>query len=117
MAGWVPTCDSAHSCRLYSAVPLENQDPPTRYSTQSHYPDIELTLPCIILVMQCIWLGGDKYQFDKFESTWNRRPDFPRGKPALYRIVVHACLHTQMVLGHTTPTNKQNKAKTRGLVA
>ena len=45
-------CDSAHSWRLHSDVPLGNQATVTmaRFPTQSHYPDNELTSPCHILV-------------------------------------------------------------------
>ena len=41
ISGWVLTCSSAHSWRLYSAVPLGNQAARTMiwYPPQSHYPD------------------------------------------------------------------------------
>ena len=48
--GWVPTCDRIHSWQLYSTAPLENQAV-VRYSTQSQYPDTELTSPYHILLM------------------------------------------------------------------
>ena len=37
-SGWVPTCDCAHSWRLYSAAPLKNQvvSTITLYATQAH---------------------------------------------------------------------------------
>ena len=46
--GRVPTCDSVHSWRVYSAPPLGNQVAVimSRYPTQTHYPDIKLTGPC-----------------------------------------------------------------------
>ena len=47
ISGQVLTCDSAHSWRLYSAVPLGDQATSTMkcYPTQSHYPDTEPTCP------------------------------------------------------------------------
>ena len=46
-------CDSVHSWQFSSAAPLENQATSTmsRYPTQLHYPDIELTSGCPILIM------------------------------------------------------------------
>ena len=40
----VPTCDSAHSRRIYNAAPLGNQaaDTMIRYPTQSHDRDTQL---------------------------------------------------------------------------
>ena len=45
ISGRVPTCDIAHSWRLYSAVSLEHQAPGTLTCspTQLHYPDTEPT--------------------------------------------------------------------------
>ena len=63
----VLTCDSAHSCQVYSADPLGNQANGTWYPTKSHYPDIEATSPCPILIKPSTWQGNDKY---KFESHW-----------------------------------------------
>ena len=37
----------------------------TRYPTQSHYPDTELTSPRLILLMSSAWLESGKYQFYK----------------------------------------------------
>ena len=53
MSGWVPICESAHAWRFYSAAPLGNQSPRimTRYLNQSHYLDMDLTSPCLNLVM------------------------------------------------------------------
>ena len=67
ISGWIPTCDSAHSWRLCSAPPLGNEaiSTMTRYPTQSHYPDTELTNPWPILILLSTWLGNDKYQFNK----------------------------------------------------
>ena len=67
---WEPICDSAPSWWLYSAAPLENQAASTLtwYSTQSQYPDTELTSACPILLMpsyknefykSLIWLNQD----------------------------------------------------------
>ena len=39
--------------------------PSPTWVTQSHYPDIELTSPCPILIMQRARLGSDKCKFDK----------------------------------------------------
>ena len=67
IAGQVPACDSAHSWRLYSAVPLGNQTMGimTRFRTQSHYPDTEPTSPCPILLTLTARLDSDTYQFYK----------------------------------------------------
>ena len=53
ISGRVPTCDSAHSWRLHSVALLANQATGimTRFPTQSHFPDTELTSPCL---KQCI---------------------------------------------------------------
>ena len=63
------TCDSAHSWLLYSAVPLGDQtvSTVTLYPTQSHYPDIEPSSRCPILIMLRAWLGSDK---DNFLCHW-----------------------------------------------
>ena len=52
MVRTVPTSDSTHSRQLYSATPLEDHTAGTmtRYHTQLHYPDTELTRSCHILV-------------------------------------------------------------------
>ena len=75
--GWVPTCDSSHSWQLHSAVPLDNRaaGAMTQYPTQSHYPDIEQTSPCLILLMLNMCLGSDKYQFDKSLVWVDREPN------------------------------------------
>ena len=67
ISGWVPTCDSVHSWRLYSAAPLGNQFISTKtwYSTPSHHPDTEPTSHCHILIMPSTWLWRDMYQFYK----------------------------------------------------
>ena len=54
--GQVSTCDSTHTWWVYSADT-------TWFPTQSHYPDTEPTIPCLILIMPSTWLGSDKYQF------------------------------------------------------
>ena len=53
ISGWVPTCDSVHSWRLYSAAPLGSQAASnmTRYLTQLHYPNTVPTNPCSILII------------------------------------------------------------------
>ena len=43
ISGHEPTCESAHSWRLYSAAPLGNQTAMTRHPILSHYPDTEPT--------------------------------------------------------------------------
>ena len=62
-----------HIWPLYSADPLEDQATSTMTwnPTRSQYPYTEPTSPCLILVMQSIWLGSDKNQFLSrwFEST------------------------------------------------
>ena len=64
ISGRVPTRDSAHSWRLYSAAPLGNQafNTLTWYCTQSHCHDTD---PCPILIMSNTLVGSDKYQFYK----------------------------------------------------
>ena len=73
IAGWAPICDSMHSWRLYSTVPLGDLDVSTMtwYSTQSHNPDTEPTSPCPILIVPSARLGSDKYNFLShwFDST------------------------------------------------
>ena len=68
--GWVLTSDSVHLCRLHSAAILGSQATGilTQHSTQSHYPDTELShfVPYpIIVLMPSARLGSDKYQFYK----------------------------------------------------
>ena len=60
ISGRVPTCDSAHSWRHYSAAPLGNQG-------TAHYPATEPTSPCPIIIVLSTWLESDKYQFS---SRW-----------------------------------------------
>ena len=70
MGGWlVLTCNSAHSWQLYSAASLEHQATSTMtcYANQLHYPDVEPSSHCPILIMPSTRLGSDKYQF---ESHW-----------------------------------------------
>ena len=64
VSGWIPTCDSVHSCALYSAAPLENEaaSTMTQYLTQSHYPETGRTSPCPILLMPNTKLGSEKCQ-------------------------------------------------------
>ena len=47
----------------------------TRYRTESHYPGIELTSPCLILLMPNASLGSYKHQFDK-SLVWLDRESF-----------------------------------------
>ena len=107
ISGGVLTCDSTHSWCLYSVVPLGDQA--TSTMSQSHYPDIEPSNPCAILIIPSTWLSSGKYQFDKSlawldqgsnphlpyprpvlypfghrASAWIRTPDLLHGKPALY---------------------------------
>ena len=62
--GLVLTCDSVHSCRLYSdvSVGLEAIGTMTCYPTQSYYPDTVPTSPFPILIMQSTRLASDKYK-------------------------------------------------------
>ena len=78
ISGRVPTCDNAHSWWSYSTAPLGDQatSAMTWYPTQSHYPDIEPTSHCPLLIMQSIWLGIGKFQF---KSLWI---DSKRGIPS-----------------------------------
>ena len=57
---WVPTCDSAHSWRLYSAASQEHQATSTStfYPTQSHYPETQSTSPCPIIIIPRTRLGS-----------------------------------------------------------
>ena len=50
---------------LLYCCPLRNQAVSTMtwYPTQSHYPDIEPTSPCPILILPSTCLGSDRYQF------------------------------------------------------
>ena len=69
--GLVPTCDSAHSWRLFNAVPQAGRSM-TWYPTQSHYHDTELTSACPILIIPGACLGSDKYQFLDYWFTSTR---------------------------------------------
>ena len=79
ISGWVPTCDSVHSRRVYSAALLGDQAASTRtwYPTQPHYPDTEPTNPFLILIMPSVRLGSNEYQFlsHSFDLTrvWTHR--------------------------------------------
>ena len=80
-AGWVQTCDNAHSWYFCSAASLGCQAASTMtcYLMQSHYPDTEPTSPCPILIMPSTWLGSDKYQFVShwFDLTMGSNPWSP----------------------------------------
>ena len=67
ISGMLPTWDSAHSRRLFSAVPLGYKAASTEhwYHTQSHYPDTEPTSPCPIRVIPNSRLGGGLYKWSK----------------------------------------------------
>ena len=62
---------------IYSAASLEHQATGTMtyYPTQSHYPAIEKTSPCPIIILPGARLGSDKYQFKSywFDSTRIRK--------------------------------------------
>ena len=62
--GWVLTCNSAHSWRIYSPAPLGDQAASTMtwHLTLPHYPDIGPISPCHILIMMSAWLGSDKHK-------------------------------------------------------
>ena len=79
----VPTCDSARSWWLYSAVPLGDQVASTMtcYPTQSHYPDIKLTRPCPLLLMLRASIGSNKYQFGKLLVWPNCRSPALEARP------------------------------------
>ena len=92
ISGWIPTCDSAHSRRLYSAVPLGRPAVSTMtcYSTQSHYPETNPTSPYPILIMPSAWLEINKYNFLShcFDCTGVRTcefesPDLPKLETAI----------------------------------
>ena len=73
----VPTYSIAHSWWLYSAAPLGDHaaSTMTSYPIQSHYPDIEPTTPCPILIMLSACVRNDKYQF---LSHWFDATNFPK---------------------------------------
>ena len=75
----VLTWDSVHSWWLYCAAPLGNQaaNTMTWYPTKSHYPNIELTSHCIIVLLPNAMLGSDKYQFDKSLVWLDQQPNSP----------------------------------------
>ena len=81
---WAVTCAKTHSWTLYSAAPLENRaiSIMTWYPTQSHYPDIEATSPCPVLIRPNTWLGSDNYNLIShwFESTMGSSPRSPKGE-------------------------------------
>ena len=77
LSGWVLTYDSATHDDRYSFLPLGNQTTGTimtRFPTQSHYPEVELTIPCPMVLRPGARLGSDKYQFYKslLARTHNR---------------------------------------------
>ena len=59
--GWVMSCDSVHSWRLYTAASLDYMvaSTMTRYPTQSYYSDAETTSPRPILIIVNDWLESD----------------------------------------------------------
>ena len=65
--GYCLTFDSAHSWERHISTPQGNQATVTisRYPTHSHYPDIETTSLCPILIMLSTRIGSDKNQFHK----------------------------------------------------
>ena len=71
----IDTSDSVHSCNLYGVAPEGEQasSTMTRYHTQSHYLEIELTSSYPILIMSSAWLGSERYQF--YKSLRNRTPN------------------------------------------
>ena len=81
----VPTCDSAHSCWLYSAAPSRTCTM-IGYSTESHYPDTEPTRSCTILITPSAWLRRDKSQLIShcFDSTEEQTPRLPHMMSTLY---------------------------------
>ena len=78
------TCDSVHH--------WEHASPMTKYPSQSHYPDSELTLSAR--------LGSINFISHWFDSTGNGNPNFlPHARPTLYRFCHRAwwevcvCVH------------------------
>ena len=69
ISGRIQTCDSAHSCHLYTAAGAM-----TYYPTQSHCPNTEPSNPYPILIIPGARLGIHKYQFKShwFDSTRTR---------------------------------------------
>ena len=80
ISGGVPTCDSVHSWRLYSASPLRDQaiSTMTQYLTQSHYHEPQPTSRFPILRMPSTWLASGNYQLlcHLFDSTKVRPCEF-----------------------------------------
>ena len=76
--GHIRMCTDLWQC-AHSAAPLWNQTfcTMTQYPTQSHYPDIELTSPCPILLMSSARLGSNKYKFDKSLIWLDWEPNTP----------------------------------------
>ena len=62
---WISAHDSAKSWGIVLGLPPLDNIAMTRYPTQSHYPDNELTSPCPILEMLSARLDSDRYQFLK----------------------------------------------------
>ena len=64
ISGWILTRENTHSRWHYIAAPPWNQAASIHYPTQSHYPNLELTSPCPILLILSSKLGSGNYQFD-----------------------------------------------------
>ena len=85
ISGLLLTCDSVHSWWLHSVALLGNQaiGTMTRFPTQSHYPDTEVTSP--ILLILSARLESDKSQFykslvwlDQEPNSWSSATRGPR---------------------------------------
>ena len=102
--------DSVRSWWLYnySATNLGNQaataSTMTQYPTQSHYPDIELTSLCPILLMLSIKLGSDRYQlckslvlldweFNSWSSAWEACTDSATASNLYIYIYIYICVY------------------------
>ena len=62
ISGQRPTSNSAHSWGFHSVAPVGSLVP---FPSQLHFPDVEVTSPCPMLIKLNPKLGGAKYQFCK----------------------------------------------------
>ena len=90
----------------YNAIVLpywEVWPPASTMTTQSHYPDTQLTTPCAILLMSDARLGHHKYQFDKSLLWLTYIYTYTPGRPTRYmcvyiHIYIHICTHIQIYM-------------------
>ena len=113
ISGQLPTFDSAHPWRLYSAAPLTDQatGTMTRYPTQPHYPDSALTSPCCTPLSPSTSRGSSiGYQLCK-SLVWFDRDFFLNYQPSTREAcalpirpprLVHYCKHTLVTVFHVS---------------